>query len=64
MGLAGIIHRLAHRRYSFLFRIELGLSTQEMAERGEMLFGTISLNTARSAGDAGLGVEGKCVLNG
>ena len=28
-----------------------------------MLLCTISLNTARCAGDAGLGVEGECIIN-
>jgi hypothetical protein len=32
--------------------------------RGEMLLCTVSLDAARRAGDAGLGVEGKCILDG
>ena len=32
--------------------------------RGEMLFCTVSLDAARSAGDAGRCIEVKCVLNG
>ena len=32
--------------------------------RGEVLFCTVSLDAARSAGNAGLGVEGESILNG
>ena len=43
-----------------IFFAELGFDPT----RGEMLFCAISLNAARRAGDAGLGVEGEGVLNG
>jgi hypothetical protein len=32
--------------------------------RGEVLLCAVSLNAARRTGDAGLGIEGECVVNG